>query len=70
MSAEDIYIKNIESGIRALRLRSKTPLEANVVANLNRLKTINEGLFDDYLSKYNKALNEYDKHNNGNKINL
>ena len=63
MSAEDIYIKNIESGIRGLRLRTKTPSESNVGANLNRLKMVNEGMYDEYLAKYKKALNEYNKHN-------
>jgi hypothetical protein len=63
MSAEELYIKNIINGIRALRLRSKTPSEVNVGSNLNRLKILNEGLYDEYLTKYTKALKEYNKHN-------
>ena len=63
MSAEQIYIKNIESGLRALRLRTKEPSELNVGINLNRLKVINEGMYDDYLEKYKAALAEYNKHN-------
>ena len=63
MGAEETYIKNIENGIRGLRLRSKTPSEVNVGSNLNRLKILNEGLYDEYLTKSTKALKEYNKHN-------
>jgi hypothetical protein len=63
MGAEETYIKNIINGIRGLRLRSKTPSEVNVGSNLNRLKILNEGLYDEYLTKYTKALKEYNKHN-------
>jgi hypothetical protein len=66
MGAEELYIKNIESGIRALRLRNKTPSEANVGSNLNRLKILNEGMYLEYLEKYKKALKEYNKHENKN----
>jgi hypothetical protein len=63
MGAEETYIKNIENGIRGLRLRTKTPSEVNVGSNLNRLKILNEGLYDEYLAKYTKVLKEYNKHN-------
>lgn len=63
MGAEETYIKNIINGIRALRLRTKTPSEVNVGSNLNRLKMVNEGMYDEYLEKYTKALKEYNKHN-------
>ena len=63
MGVEETYIKNIENGIRGLRLRSKTPSKVNVGSNLNRLKILNEGLYDEYLTKYTKALKEYNKHN-------
>lgn len=69
MSAEELYIKNIESGIRGLRLRNKTPSEVNVGSNLNRLKMFNEGMYDEYLEKYKKALKEYNKHSDANKTN-
>ena len=66
MGADELYIKNIESGIRALRLRNKTASEANVGSNLNRLKILNEGMYLEYLEKYKKALKEYNKHENKN----
>jgi len=62
MGAEETYIKNIINGIRGLRLRSKTPSQVNVGSNLNRLKMVNEGMYDEYLEKYKKALKEYNKH--------
>jgi hypothetical protein len=62
MGTEELYIKNIINGIRGLRLRTKTPSEVNVGSNLNRLKMVNEGLYDEYLAKYTKALKEYNKH--------
>jgi len=61
MSSEELYIKNIEAGIRALKLRTKTPSETNVGSNLNKLKLINPGMHDDLLAKYKKALEEYNK---------
>jgi len=68
MGAEETYIKNIINGIRALRLRTKTPSEVNVGSNLNRLKMVNEGMYDEYLAKYTKALKEYNKHETKNHI--
>jgi len=61
MSIEELCIKNIEAGIRALRLRTKTPSETNVGANLNRLKEVNIGMYEEYLEKYKKALEAYKK---------
>lgn len=69
MSNEELYIRNIENGIRALRFKTKTPSETNVGHNLNRLKMVNEGMYDEYLEKYKKALKEYNKHSDANKTN-
>jgi hypothetical protein len=69
MSAEDTYIKNIENGIRGLRLRTKTPSDSNVGTNLNHLKMVNEGMYEEYLEKYKKALKEYNKHSDANQTN-
>jgi len=68
MGAEETYIKNIINGIRALRLRTKTPSEVNVGSNLNRLKMVNEGMYEEYLEKYTKALKEYNKYETKNHI--
>lgn len=56
MSAEEMYIKHIENGIRSIKNGSKTVKEANVGMSLNKLKTVNEGLYEDYLKKYKEVL--------------
>ena len=63
MTVEELYIKNIESGIRVLKLKTKEPSHSNILHNLKKLKEVNDGLYDDYLVKYDKALKEYNKHN-------
>lgn len=61
MSGEETCIKNIENGIRALKLGTKSPSEINIGIYLNKLKTLNIGMYEDYLKKYKIALEEYKK---------
>ena len=56
MSAEELYIKHIENGIRSIINGSKTVKDANVGISLNKLKQVNEGLYQDYLKKYKEVL--------------
>ncbi len=56
---EDELIKKIESGIRALRLRTKEPKDTGCAMALNKLKEINQGMYDEFLGKYKNALAEY-----------
>jgi hypothetical protein len=63
MSSEEIYIKNIENGIRGLKMGTKTPSETNVGINLNKLKLVNEGMYIDLLNRYKEAINQYNKTN-------
>lgn len=56
MSGEELYIKHIENGIRSIKNGSKTIQEANVGLSLNKLKQVNEGLYEDYLKKYKEVL--------------
>jgi len=56
MSAEELYIKHIENGIRSILNGSKSVKEANVGISLNKLKQVNEGLYEDYLKKYKEVL--------------
>ena len=56
MSAEELYIKHIEYGIRSILNGSKSVKEANVGISLNKLKQVNEGLYEDYLKKYKEVL--------------
>jgi hypothetical protein len=56
MSAEDLYIKHIENGIRSIVNGTKSVKDANVGVSLNKLKQINIGQYEDYLLKYKEAL--------------
>lgn len=61
MSIEETYVKHIECGIRAIKLRTKKPEEANVGKYLNKLRELNDGLYDDLLTNYKKILADYKK---------
>ena len=62
---EELILKKVNSGIRAIKLGTKTPEEVRVGYWLNRLKEINsvwyEECFDNYI-KINRMYNQ--KHNN------
>lgn len=60
-SCEEMYIKNVENGIRGIRLGTKKPEDISTVisSNLNRLNKINEGMFEDLLKKYENVVNDY-----------
>ena len=62
---EELILKKVNGGIRAIKLGTKTPEEARVCYWLNRLKEINsvwyEECFDNYL-KINKMYKQ--KHDN------
>lgn len=61
MSTEELYVKHIECGIRAIKLRTKKPEDANVGKYLNKLREVNEGLYDDLFERYKKILESYKK---------
>lgn len=63
MTAEELYIKNIENGIRAIRLNLKHSRDTTVPYALNKLKSINIGLYYDYMEKYKRAIKEFEKNN-------
>lgn len=58
---EEILIKNIENGIRAIKLGTKTPITANLSGHFSKLKPLNEGLYQDLLKKYGNVVNEFNK---------
>jgi hypothetical protein len=64
MTSEELCVKTIEAGIRAIRLRTKSPKEAGVGFSLNRLKDLNLGLYEDYLAKYKRVVEDYNKGGN------
>ena len=59
MTAEELYIKNIEAGIRAIRMGTKEPSDTRAPVSLNKLKEVNVGLYEDYLAKYKRVLADY-----------
>ena len=63
MSAEQTYIKNIENGIRAIKLGNKKPQEVNINGQLERLKVVNEGMAKDLNDKYITVVTEFNKRN-------
>lgn len=60
---EDLIIKKIESGIRAIKLNTKTPIEAELGVQFTRLKPINEGMYEDLMVKYKKVVSDYNQKN-------
>lgn len=60
---EDLYIKNINNGIRAIRLGTKSPQEANIGSQLNKLKPLNEGMYDELMNNYKAVLKDYNEKN-------
>ena len=59
MSGEESYIKAIKGGMISIKNGEKSPKDANVGSNLNRLKAVNPGMYDDYLKEYKEVLKEY-----------
>ena len=53
---EDQLIRKIEAGIRAIRLKTKTPDDVDIMVYLDRLKEFNEGMYQEYLVRYHKVL--------------
>lgn len=60
MTIEETYVKQIEDGIRGIRL-GKHPKDTNAPIALNKLKNINQGLYDDLLEKYKNVMKEFKK---------
>ena len=62
-SVEELCIQKIESGIRAITYGTKTPQEAKCGSMFLRLKPLNEGMYDDLMIKYTKAVSQHkEKH--------
>ena len=58
---EDLLIKQIENGIRAIRLGTKRPQEVEVNNKLERLTKLNEGMANDLSNKYIAIINDFSK---------
>ncbi len=61
MTTEETYVKHIECGIRAIKLGTKKPEETSVGKFLNKLREVNDGLYDDLLERYINVIQKYKK---------
>jgi len=57
----ELLMRKVEGGIRGIRMRTKSPEEVNIMYFLNKLKEINEALYDEYLEKYLRVQKDYNK---------
>lgn len=64
MTQEEHYVKYIECGIRAIKLGTKNPQEANVGKYFDKLREVNDGLCDDLLERYKQVVDDYKKREN------
>lgn len=60
-TCEEIYVDKATSGIRGIKLGTKTVKEADVSKWLNKLKPLNDGLHADLSMKFIKAVAELAK---------
>ena len=60
-ACEEIYIQKVESGIRSIRMGTKTPNETQIGLWLNKLKPLNDGMYNDLLEKYKNIMKDYEK---------
>ena len=51
MGIEELCIRKIESGVRALKFKTKKPSELNLSQYFEKLKKTNEGMHDDLFEK-------------------
>lgn len=57
---EEAIIKQIRINFKAIQ-NGKHPKDTNIGYSLNKLKTVNEGLYDDYLKEYKNILDNLKK---------
>ena len=55
---EEILIKQIENGIRAVRL-GKNPVGLDITGKITKLKLLNEGMAEDLNKKYVAVVKDY-----------
>lgn len=60
---EDILIRKIKGGINAINGGRKSPKEAELGSSLNRLKGINEPMYEDLIAQYKDAVTKYNEQN-------
>jgi hypothetical protein len=53
---EELVLKKVRGGLRGIKLGTKTIQEANLDTYLNKLEKLNKGLYLDYLTEYNRII--------------
>jgi hypothetical protein len=61
MTIEETYVKHIKSGIRGIKHGTKKPEEVNIGKYLNKLRDVNEGLYDELFERYQLVTENYKK---------
>jgi hypothetical protein len=63
MSMEELCIENIEKGIRLIQSGKKSPKDAGLGVYFKRLRDLNDGIYEDLISKYKEVVNDYNLRN-------
>jgi hypothetical protein len=58
---EDVLIKRIDNDIRGIRIGTKDPSELKTLDDLDRLRLINEGMYEELIAKLANVLRDYSK---------
>ena len=58
---EDVLIKRIDNDIRGIRIGTKQPEDLKTLDDLDRLKPINEGMYEELIAKLANILRDYSK---------
>lgn len=60
-TTEELCIQKIESGIRSIKNKTKTPKDANCGFFFAKLKPLNEGMYDELMNDYKAVMLEHNK---------
>jgi hypothetical protein len=58
-TCEELYILRIENGIRAIKMRTKSPEQVDITSQFKRLKLANPNMYEDLQEKYIKVVSNY-----------
>ncbi len=64
LGIEVLVVKKIENGIRGIKLGTKKPEDLNIYSSLNKLKSLNVGLYEELTTKYENIRAIYNKKTN------
>ncbi len=58
---EDLLIKKIKGGINAIKNGIKSPKDAGLGVYLNKLKTINQMMYEELMNDYKYSVQKYNE---------